>query len=110
MGAIGRRRLLESAGVLLAAGRISAGNVDRKSTRLNSSHGYISYAVFCLNKKRIGRATLNAGHAVAAARAPDVAFQHPASPLLQRALAGTPRRPQHALDEIAARVRRRCRA
>src|SRR2546422_7756541 len=23
---------------------------DRKSTRLNSSHGYISYAVFCLNK------------------------------------------------------------
>src|SRR2546422_6566423 len=25
---------------------------DRKSTRLNSSHGYISYAVFCLNKKR----------------------------------------------------------
>src|SRR2546429_7098227 len=24
---------------------------DRKSTRLNSSHGYISYAVFCLNKK-----------------------------------------------------------
>src|SRR2546429_3555079 len=26
---------------------------DRKSTRLNSSHGYISYAVFCLKKKRI---------------------------------------------------------
>src|SRR5687768_18252348 len=25
---------------------------DRKSTRLNSSHGYISYAVFCLNKKK----------------------------------------------------------
>src|SRR2546429_7241991 len=25
--------------------------VDRKSTRLNSSHGYISYAVFCLKKK-----------------------------------------------------------
>src|SRR2546422_6159811 len=25
---------------------------DRKSTRLNSSHGYISYAVFCLKKKR----------------------------------------------------------
>src|SRR5687768_18110775 len=24
---------------------------DRKSTRLNSSHGYISYAVFCLKKK-----------------------------------------------------------
>src|SRR2546422_1315326 len=28
------------------------GWVDRKSTRLNSSHGYISYAVFCLKKKK----------------------------------------------------------
>src|SRR5687768_18020151 len=27
--------------------------VDRKSTRLNSSHGYISYAVFCLKKKNL---------------------------------------------------------
>src|SRR2546429_5619946 len=27
------------------------GSLDRKSTRLNSSHGYISYAVFCLKKK-----------------------------------------------------------
>src|SRR2546422_7092716 len=27
------------------------GEIDRKSTRLNSSHGYISYAVFCLKKK-----------------------------------------------------------
>src|SRR5687768_17691675 len=26
-------------------------SIDRKSTRLNSSHGYISYAVFCLKKK-----------------------------------------------------------
>src|SRR2546422_2254580 len=32
--------------------------LDRKSTRLNSSHGYISYAVFCLKKKQI-----NAGFA-----------------------------------------------
>src|SRR3989449_7848158 len=32
-----------------AAGRPDA---DRKSTRLNSSHGYISYAVFCLKKKK----------------------------------------------------------
>src|SRR2546429_6647334 len=30
--------------------------VDRKSTRLNSSHGYISYAVFCLKKKTEQRA------------------------------------------------------
>src|SRR5687768_18270061 len=29
-----------------------AGRQDRKSTRLNSSHGYISYAVFCLKKKK----------------------------------------------------------
>src|SRR2546422_5971823 len=28
------------------------GDVDRKSTRLNSSHGYISYAVFCLKKNK----------------------------------------------------------
>src|SRR6266436_9022757 len=28
---------------------------DRKSTRLNSSHGYISYAVFCLKKKKKDR-------------------------------------------------------
>src|SRR2546429_2904244 len=28
---------------------------DRKSTRLNSSHGYISYAVFCLKKKNLRR-------------------------------------------------------
>src|SRR3989449_2493417 len=33
---------------------------DRKSTRLNSSHGYISYAVFCLKKKnRARRSTTN---------------------------------------------------
>src|SRR5256884_2403275 len=30
-------------------------HLDRKSTRLNSSHGYISYAVFCLKKKKTPR-------------------------------------------------------
>src|SRR3989449_6741552 len=30
----------------------TTGFQDRKSTRLNSSHGYISYAVFCLKKKK----------------------------------------------------------
>src|SRR2546429_6511875 len=30
-------------------------DIDRKSTRLNSSHGYISYAVFCLKKKKKNR-------------------------------------------------------
>src|SRR2546429_7367746 len=36
--------------VLRRAG-LPMGLLDRKSTRLNSSHGYISYAVFCLKKK-----------------------------------------------------------
>src|SRR2546429_1993228 len=31
---------------------------DRKSTRLNSSHGYISYAVFCLKKKKLEQTLL----------------------------------------------------
>src|SRR2546422_6977408 len=39
---------------------------DRKSTRLNSSHGYISYAVFCLKKKKNTiqkqKELLNRGH------------------------------------------------
>src|SRR2546429_6940891 len=34
---------------------------DRKSTRLNSSHGYISYAVFCLKKKKTNQ-TLPPAH------------------------------------------------
>src|SRR5438552_7723337 len=36
-----------------------AGTVDRKSTRLNSSHQIISYAVFCLKKKNIYNTTLD---------------------------------------------------
>src|SRR5687768_17992235 len=32
--------------------RSATASADRKSTRLNSSHGYISYAVFCLKKKK----------------------------------------------------------
>src|SRR5687768_17672741 len=32
---------------------------DRKSTRLNSSHGYISYAVFCLKKKNTKKMSMN---------------------------------------------------
>src|SRR2546422_3661035 len=38
------------AGHILAGAALEA--ADRKSTRLNSSHGYISYAVFCLKKKK----------------------------------------------------------
>src|SRR2546429_3484490 len=45
--------------------------VDRKSTRLNSSHGYISYAVFCLKKKnkelQTNPSPLNASLDIAAA-------------------------------------------
>src|SRR2546429_3404947 len=36
-------------------GRRRTASRDRKSTRLNSSHGYISYAVFCLKKKKKDR-------------------------------------------------------
>src|SRR2546422_6376048 len=42
-----RGRLAPEVGALLVQAR-----ADRKSTRLNSSHGYISYAVFCLKKKK----------------------------------------------------------
>src|SRR2546422_5785041 len=35
-------------------GPVVRDRLDRKSTRLNSSHGYISYAVFCLKKKKPG--------------------------------------------------------
>src|SRR3712207_9553095 len=36
-----------------AADALAAGTPDRKSTRLNSSHANISYAVFCLKKKKL---------------------------------------------------------
>src|SRR2546422_3260488 len=48
LGAIPGRAAAESA---QAPGQGLVGR-DRKSTRLNSSHGYISYAVFCLKKKK----------------------------------------------------------
>src|SRR2546422_6725464 len=45
---VGRREL----GLLRLRCFIGVRSEDRKSTRLNSSHGYISYAVFCLKKKK----------------------------------------------------------
>src|SRR2546429_6028256 len=53
---IGKTRLLGQfmaarASVCTLHGRGSPLGSDRKSTRLNSRHGYISYAVFCLKKK-----------------------------------------------------------
>src|SRR2546422_7115057 len=48
-----RRRLFDAQlGNLGGYGEIAVRDLDRKSTRLNSSHGYISYAVFCLKKKK----------------------------------------------------------
>src|SRR2546422_5718556 len=57
----GRQRIWPTADVPLP-NRPSEGPItvhllpaDRKSTRLNSSHGYISYAVFCLKKKKTNK-------------------------------------------------------
>src|SRR2546429_2335403 len=47
---VGQRR---REGLFLRVRSCSCASIDRKSTRLNSSHGYISYAVFCLKKKKI---------------------------------------------------------
>src|SRR2546422_8511135 len=51
------RKMLARCSGPMTPGRAAAGvappRSDRKSTRLNSSHGYISYAVFCLKKKSI---------------------------------------------------------
>src|SRR2546422_7118789 len=48
---------------------------DRKSTRLNSSHGYISYAVFCLKKKKRTVASAKARQ-LGLNRAPRVGANH----------------------------------
>src|SRR2546422_2615199 len=48
---LGEREPARRAGVALGEERGLGALQDRKSTRLNSSHGYISYAVFCLKKK-----------------------------------------------------------
>src|SRR5690349_22641667 len=46
------RFVWKAAPVLSLAHDVSDGGLDRKSTRLNSSHVEISYAVFCLKKKK----------------------------------------------------------
>src|SRR5437870_13920221 len=50
-GCADRSREAATPGSVPASG-LPAGNTDRKSTRLNSSHVAISYAVFCLKKKK----------------------------------------------------------
>src|SRR2546429_5757923 len=51
------QRLLQRIALLIDPLDRSFARQDRKSTRLNSSHGYISYAVFCLKKKNTLRRT-----------------------------------------------------
>src|SRR5687768_18358820 len=46
-----RQYLRKDHGIVVSRKTVSRA-IDRKSTRLNSSHGYISYAVFCLKKKK----------------------------------------------------------
>src|SRR3989449_6366347 len=52
-GPIASIRAFISRKFVSAAASSSPPRRDRKSTRLNSSHGYISYAVFCLKKKKV---------------------------------------------------------
>src|SRR3712207_8279236 len=53
------RGLREAAGLTQDELAERAGQVDRKSTRLNSSHANISYAVFCMTKNGSIRATMS---------------------------------------------------
>src|SRR2546429_4001747 len=57
--AVGLAHRLQGGASLLGRAGLGAEEqqVDRKSTRLNSSHGYISYAVFCLKKKKKKRSS-----------------------------------------------------
>src|SRR5437868_8026601 len=48
----GAFKMRKTLSILVAAGLEDAERLDRKSTRLNSSHVSISYAVFCLKKKK----------------------------------------------------------
>src|SRR3712207_8516839 len=52
---VGVPRGAEEREALVARHPVHHGRLDRKSTRLNSSHANISYAVFCLKKKKNGR-------------------------------------------------------
>src|SRR5687768_18450525 len=47
-----KRTAVVTCGASIVVRSVPIRSIDRKSTRLNSSHGYISYAVFCLKKKK----------------------------------------------------------
>src|SRR3954463_9091110 len=85
--------------------------LDRKSTRLNSSHTIISYAVFCLEKKRDRKSTrLNSSHTIISyavfclkTQHIDNTIQHPSD---ARGREGGPRRPRPRGGGAGARPRR----
>src|SRR5256885_9392338 len=52
---IAKQAIANAAAVLNSTDKVGVVGLDRKSTRLNSSHLVISYAVFCLKKKRTVR-------------------------------------------------------
>src|SRR6266536_5791158 len=62
LGASGSQRTGWISGEDLHGDRLPVGREDRKSTRLNSSHEWISYAVFCLKKKKRWRVILGRGY------------------------------------------------
>src|SRR5207245_8040887 len=55
----------------ISAGYMVLRSPDRKSTRLNSSHGSISYAVFCLKKKKVQEDETMRKHSTSQKPAPD---------------------------------------
>src|SRR3989337_1001493 len=74
-------------------------SADRKSTRLNSSHGSMSYAVFCLKKKK----TCDVGDFCALALAVPLHQHGRDDPVSEEVL---PRRPQHPLLRSTPLARR----
>src|SRR2546422_7982192 len=66
--------------------RTKVREADRKSTRLNSSQGYISYAVFCLKKKKPPPPTQPHRHLDAPFTPPTRPPQHRHTPLLTHAI------------------------
>src|SRR2546422_8362756 len=75
---------------------------DRKSTRLNSSHGYISYAVFCLKKKNQNGYPHDVRSHRRGVRSPSTSYQA-RSPVVQRCLASRLEGPRSESRHVTAR-------
>src|SRR5256884_1194512 len=74
---------------------------DRKSTRLNSSHGYISYAVFCLKKKKTTASHLSRSDPLRLYRSPakpNLAHRHLLEYDVQDRILDMSRRHKHAVE------------